>query len=227
VGRLTEVDHEQRRARVQPHEGAPRELHYDHLVVGLGAESRVFPIPGLADQAVGFQSLPEATYLRDHVLERLESADATTDEAARRRALTFVFVGGGYTGVEALGELDDMARAARQRIPRLRGEHLRWVLVEATDRILPTVAPGLREVAAHELRRRGVEIFLETQLESAEGGRLALSDGRVLEADTLVWSAGMRPPPGGRAGPADRRPRPSRGRRLLAGGRRRGSLGGR
>jgi NADH dehydrogenase len=195
VGRLSHLDTDRRVATVQP-EGAPAtELTYDHLVLALGSETKVLPIPGMVERAVGFTTVPEALYLRDHVLTRLEAATQLTDPAARRRALTFVFVGGGYSGVEALGELQMMARKASALYPRIAPDDQRWLLIEATGRILPMVDEELAGDAAQALRDRGVDIRLETTLESAEDGVLRLSDGEELEADTLVWAAGVAPAP--------------------------------
>lgn len=193
TGELVTCDHEEARATVQPYAGGPRTLHYDQLVVALGSQPRLLPIPGLAEQAVGFNSVSEAVHLRNQVLARMEAAAAAADEETRRRAATFVFVGGGYTGVEALAELADMAYDACQFYPPLRPSDLRWVLVEVTDRILPTVDERLADDAAAFLRSRGIEIHLQTELKSAEGGIIELSNGESFGADTLVWSAGVKP----------------------------------
>jgi NADH:ubiquinone reductase (H+-translocating) len=195
TGRLTRLDHERRAATVAPIEGNPYELEYDHVVLGLGAVSRVLPIPGLAEQAVGFTTVAEAIYLRNQVLSRMDAADSTDDEAIRRRALTFVFVGGGYSGLEALAELEDLARAAADRYGTVRRSEMRWILIEAQDRILPELDPSLAAAALGLLRDRGIEVYLETLLESAEGGELRLSNGETVESDTLVWTAGVRANP--------------------------------
>lgn len=193
AGRLTELHHDRKVAQVQPYEGPVRHVTYDHVVVALGSMSRVLPIPGLAERAVGFTSITEAFHLRNHILSRLEAGFATADPAARRRALTFCFVGGGYSGVEALAELQDMAVDACRWYPGLDPAELRFVLVEATGRLLPSLEDHLAGVALQQLRRRGVEVHLDTRLQSAEGDRLQLSDGTHLAADTLVWAAGIAP----------------------------------
>ncbi len=195
VGRMTALDTDRRVVRVEPPDAPATELRYDHLVLGLGSETKVLPVPGMVDRAVGFTTVPEALYLRDHVLARLESATQLTDRAARRRALTFVFVGGGYSGVEALGELQMMARKASALYPRVSPEDQRWILIEATGRILPMVDDELADAATRSLRERGVDIRLETTLDAVEDGVLTLSDGDELEADTLVWAAGVAPAP--------------------------------
>jgi NADH:ubiquinone reductase (H+-translocating) len=194
-GRLHALDHERRIATIGRSEDEPTGFGYDHIVLGLGSVTRVLPVPGLAEHAVGFSTLAEAVGLRDRVLERLEAASATRDAAVRRRALTFVFVGGGYAGVEALAELEDMARTACRQLPVITPDAMQWVLVEATDRILPALPGDLSGHAVRLLSDRGVDVRLETTLEAVEDGMLRLSDGDTLAADTLVWGAGIRPHP--------------------------------
>jgi NADH:quinone reductase (non-electrogenic) len=111
------------------------------------------------------------------------------------RHLTFVFVGAGYAGVEALGELSDLVRDALRYYPELRETPQRWVLVDAAPKILPEIPPRLGEYAARELSRRGVDIRVSTTLESADADGVALSDGTRLETHTLVWTAGVRAHP--------------------------------
>lgn len=195
TGRLQGLDHAARRARVRPVDGPAFDLDYDHIVLGLGSTSRILPVPGLKENAVGFKSIDEALYLRNHVIGRMEAAEATRDEAVRERALTFVVVGGGYTGVEALAELEDLTRAACSWFPTISPADVRWLLVEATGGILPTVDARLAHYALAELRARGIDVRLETVLESVEGGRLRLSNGETVLSDTLVWVAGVEPNP--------------------------------
>lgn len=191
TGSLTGLDHDARHARITPPGGAAFDLDYDHIVLGLGSTSRLLPVPGLKENAVGFKSIDEALYLRNHVIGRMEAAEASRDEAVRQQALTFVVVGGGYTGVEALAEMEDLTRAACATFSTITPRQVRWVLVEATDRILPTVDEHLAAYALSELRTRGIEVRLETMLESVEAGVLSLSDGEQIAADTLVWAAGV------------------------------------
>lgn len=193
AGRLTGIDAERKVASVAPTAGPWLDLDYDELVIGLGATSKLVPVPGLAEAGIGFNSLAEAAHLRDHVLRQLEIASATTDTELRKRALTFVFVGGGYTGVEAIAELQDMAIDVLEGYPELDASEMRWVLVEAMDRILTTVSRELADRAMTELTGRGIDIRLGTQLESVEEGELRLSDGSKFFSDTLVWVAGTRP----------------------------------
>jgi NADH:ubiquinone reductase (H+-translocating) len=164
-------------------------------VIGLGSTVRTLPIPGLAETGVGFKTVEEAIYLRNQVLYCLDVAESTHDAERRARALTFVFVGGGYAGVEAMAELEDMARAATRYYRTVGPEDLRFVLVEATDRILPEVGADMGRYTVDELRRRRIEVKLETRLESCVDGEIVLSDGTRFASDTLVWTAGVKPNP--------------------------------
>jgi len=195
VGEVETIEHDARQAVVRTLAGEPLELSYDALVFAPGSVSRVLPVPGLAERAIGFKNLAEAIHLRNVVLSRLEAAATTTDPERRRALLTFVFVGGGYAGVEALAELEDLARAALERYPELHHARPRWVLVEAAGTILPEIGADLADWARALLARRGVEVLLDTRLESAEHGLIRLSNGDVFPAETLVWTTGVRPHP--------------------------------
>ncbi|WP_345354524.1 NAD(P)/FAD-dependent oxidoreductase [Actinoallomurus liliacearum] len=206
-GRVTKIEHAKRQAWVQvvgstSAEGdgseqvaETRMLSYDLLVFCPGSISRTLPIPGLAQCGIGFKTVGEAIYLRNQVLAQLDIAASTELEEVRRRALTFVFVGGGYAGVEALAELEDMARDACAYYPNVDASDMKWVLVEAGDRILPEVGPDMGRWTIEALRRRGIAIKLQTLLKSAEGHHVVLSDGEEFDAGTLVWTAGVKPNP--------------------------------
>jgi NADH dehydrogenase len=195
VGEVRHIDHERRVATVKTPNGEDLDVPYDVLVLGAGSRSRVLPVPGLSDQGVGFKTVAEAIFLRNHVLSRLDAAAEEPDEDHRRAALTFVFVGAGYAGVEALAELEDMARSALRYYSGLHPDDMRWVLVEATSRILPELSPDLATYVSSRLRVRGIEVLVNTTLESAEGAVMRLSNGMHFPADTLVWTAGVRPEP--------------------------------
>src|SRR5256714_855437 len=122
AGEVIRVEHARKVATVQPIIGPSREVPYDHIVAAPGSVSRTLPIPGLREQAVGFKTIGEAIYLRNRVLDRLDVAATTTDPATRAAALTFVFVGGGYAGVEALAEVGGIARGALRDYPGLEAE---------------------------------------------------------------------------------------------------------
>ncbi|MGH3390094.1 MAG: NAD(P)/FAD-dependent oxidoreductase, partial [Actinomadura sp.] len=194
-GRLTELHHAERLATVKPIAGPAKQISYDYLVMAAGSVSRTLPIPGLAENGIGFKTIGEAIHLRNRVLAQLDIAASTDDAELRRRALTFVFVGGGFAGVEALAELEDMARTACRYYDNIGIEDMRWVLVEASDRILPEVGPEMGRWTAEQLRGRGIEVRMKTYLNSAVDGIVELSDGTGFASDTLVWTAGVKAAP--------------------------------
>jgi NADH dehydrogenase len=195
AGEVTRIEHSRKVATVQPIIGPERQVSYDHVIVAPGSVSRTLPIPGLRESAIGFKTIGEAIFLRNHVLERLDVAATTTDPATRRCALTFVFVGGGYAGIEALAEMEDMARDALRYYPELKPVEMHWVLVEATRRILPEVDPDMGAYTVQQLLKRNLDIRLDTRLESCVDGVVKLSDGDSFTADTIVWTAGVKPHP--------------------------------
>lgn len=194
-GEVTRIEHDRKTVTVQPIEGPPTEMTYDHIVVAPGSVSRTLPIPGLRERGIGFKTIGEAIYLRNHILDRLDVAAVTPDRAVRAASLTFVFVGGGYAGIEALAEMEDVVRDALPTYPELRQDEVRFVLVEATNRILPEVGPQMGAYAARQLDKRGIDLRLDTRLVSCVDGWVELSDGDRFKAETLVWTAGVKPSP--------------------------------
>lgn len=197
VGRVTGIDLETRTAVAEDLTGEKQEISWGQLVLSPGSVPSVVAVPGLAENAVGFKSLPDAIWLRNRVLRQLEAADATADPDRRRELLTFTFVGGGYAGVEALAELESLVSDALPTYPRLSRHDLRWVLVEARHSLLPGLSPRLARYSEANLRRRGVEVLLETRLESCVGKNVVLSGHGVPPyiSETIVWAAGQRPSP--------------------------------
>jgi NADH dehydrogenase len=195
LGAITAHDPAARTVDLQTHEGEVQTIRYDQLVIALGSVSRTVPVPGLAEHAIGFKSLADAIWLRNHVIETLEEANVTEDPERREKLLTYVFVGGGYAGLEALAELQDFAADAMDSYPRARLHGMRWILVEATDRVLPEIDPKLADYAVRQLRGRGIEVRLGTTLEAVDGDSATLSTGERVPTRTMVWTAGVRPHP--------------------------------
>jgi NADH dehydrogenase len=200
IGEVTAVDHAKRTATVttlatQEEGTGGQRLSYDQLVLAPGSVSRTLPVPGLADHGIGFKTVEEAIGLRNHVIEQMDIASSTRDPAIRDAALTFVFVGGGFAGVEALGELEDMARYAARYYHNVQPEDMKWILVEASDRILPEVGEEMGRYTVTELRRRNIDVRLETRLESCADRVAVLSDGARFPTRTVVWTAGVKPHP--------------------------------
>ncbi|TPQ21117.1 NAD(P)/FAD-dependent oxidoreductase [Streptomyces sporangiiformans] len=200
IGEAQSIDHAKRVATLttlatQEEGAAAEQISYDELVLAPGSVSRVLPIPGLADHGIGFKTVEEAIGLRNHVIEQMDIASSTRDPAIRDAALTFVFVGGGYAGVEALGELEDMARYTARYYHNVKPEDMKWILVEASDRILPEVGEEMGKYTITELRRRNIDVRLETRLDSCADRVAVLSDGSRFPTRTVVWTAGVKPHP--------------------------------
>jgi NADH:ubiquinone reductase (H+-translocating) len=193
LGSVTGLDAAERTVAVDSTDG-PFEVGYDHLVLALGSIARTLPIPGLVEHGFGFKDLAGAIALRNHVLGQLEAAAMAGEDSAARH-LTFVFVGAGYAGVEALAELSDLVSDAMRHYPELRGRPRRWVLVDAAPKILPEIPSRLGDYAAEQLTKRGIEIHVSTTLESVDAEAAVLSNGMRIPTATLVWTAGVRANP--------------------------------
>jgi NADH:ubiquinone reductase (H+-translocating) len=194
LGRVTGADPGVNELYVRTLDERDETLRYDQLVVALGSVSRVLPVPGLAEHALGFKSLSDAIAVRNRALLNLEIAESLPDDASRREYLTFVFVGAGYAGVEGYAELQDYVKDIIDEYPRCRIAGTRWVLVEAQDRIMREIPASLAEVAARELRRRGMEIRTGTTLERMDERSVVLSTGERLPTRLVCWTAGVRTP---------------------------------
>jgi NADH:ubiquinone reductase (H+-translocating) len=176
-------------------DGREHTLRYDQLIVSLGSVSRVLPVPGLAEHAIGFKTLADAIAVRNRVIWSLEVAEGIDDHELRRQYLTFVFVGAGYAGVESIAELQDFVADTIDRYPRCRLDGTRWILVEGRDRIMPEIPSHLAEFAARELRGRGIEIRTGTLLDSVGEDWAGLSTGERIPTRTVCWTAGVKPSP--------------------------------
>src|SRR5436190_12407950 len=194
IARLTAIDPEQKVATVEAGTDTFA-IHYEDAVLALGSFSRALPIPGLNEHGLGFKDLADAIHLRNHVLQQVELAAAERNRQRAEAHLTFVFVGAGYAGVEALAELSDLVRDAMRYYPEFQRPRMRWVLVDAAPKILPEIPSRLGDYAAEQLSKRGVEIHTSTTLASVGPGTIALSGGERIATHTLVWTAGVRPNP--------------------------------
>lgn len=194
-GKVTTIEHGRKAVKIQPEEGDEYEVTYDQLVVGLGSVSRTLPIPGLAEEAIGFKNVEEAIAVRNHVINRLDVASSTWDADLRKRMLTFTFVGGGFAGIEALAEIEDMARYATRQYNTIEPSDLRFVMIEGAGRILPEVTEPMGEYALAELKKRGIEFHLNTFLSSCVDGHVVTSTGVEFDTETIVWTAGVKANP--------------------------------
>jgi NADH:ubiquinone reductase (H+-translocating) len=194
-GMVTDLDMDGNRAEVYTDGGLHMSISYDHVVVAVGAVPRTLPVPGLIEHAVGCTSVLDALYLRNQVLRLLAAAAVEPSIERRTRHLTFVFVGGGYAGVEALSELRDLAHDALRYHPTLADVPQRWVLVDAAPQILADIPSRLGQYVHDLLLQRGVDIRLNTKLEKVVDGRVSLSDGTEFDTGLLVWTAGVKAHP--------------------------------
>ena len=192
VGRVTGADPARSVVRFASPD-AEEELGYDHLVVALGSTSKHPRVPGLAERSLPFKSVADALAVRNHVLARLEHAEELDDDDERASHLSYVFAGGGYTGVEALAELQDFASDVIRLYPRCAKQGMRWVLVEGEPRIMREVPAPLAEFTARELERRGIEIKTGIHVDEVRDDSVHLTTGETIPARTLVWTAGITP----------------------------------
>lgn len=196
MGGVERVDARTRTVRYLLPDGVTsRELEYDQLVLSPGSVTRLPDVPGLREYGFEMKSLDDAVTMRDRAIRQLEHADVVDDPAERQRLLHFVVVGANFTGVEVAGELHVFLRRACRHYASLRPEDVTVTVVELTDRILPALEPELSRYAADHLRRRGVRIELGRSVSQVGADRAVLDDGRVLEADTVFWCAGIAPSP--------------------------------
>jgi NADH:quinone reductase (non-electrogenic) len=169
-------------------------LEYDHLVVGLGSITNFYNLPGLEQRALTMKSLGDAMTLRNHLIAHLEEADSECC-ALKYPLLTFVVAGGGFAGVETVAGLNDFVRDALPSYPHLTEGMLRVVLVHPGAVILPELGEKLGAYAQKKLGERGVEIRVNTKVEAVSERGVSLSDGTMIETNTLVWTAGTSPNP--------------------------------
>ncbi len=232
LGAVTAHDPGARTVELTNHEDEVEELRYDQFLVALGSVSRLLPVPGLDEHAIGFKSLADAIWLRNHVIETLEAANDDRGPGAARGDAHLRLRRRRLRGLEALAELQDFAVDAMDRYPRARLHGMRWILVEATDRVLPETPADL---AAYAVARAPRARDRHPPRHPARGARRRearrLSTGEVIPTRTLVWTTGVTPhpslrklePAAGRAGPRpDRRVPAGPGARCRLGGGRRG-----
>ena len=186
---------ESREIRYTDPEGEAHTLGYDKLILAAGSVNKLLPVPGLAEHAHGFRGVPEALYLRDHVIRQLELAAASDDPAERDARCTFVVVGAGYTGTEVAAQGPLFTEALKRHHPRLRDQPMRWILLDTAPKVLPELAPRMSRAADKVLRKRDVEVRMKTSVKEATAGGAELTDGEFVATRTIVWCVGVRPDP--------------------------------
>jgi NADH dehydrogenase len=191
TARVTAIDHAAKTAQITPEVGDGWTMSYDQIVVTAGSVSRTFPIPGVADEAIGLKTIEEAVAIRDRIITNFEKAANLPAGPARDRLLTFVVVGGGFAGIEVFGEMRSLASALLGRYPQLTFEDTHFHLIEAMGRIMPEVSLETSHWVLKNYAERGAIVHLDTQLKDATGGVIQLSTGESFESDVIVWTAGV------------------------------------
>jgi NADH:ubiquinone reductase (H+-translocating) len=191
TGKVAKLNHANKVATIEVPGLAPYKLEYDQVVVTAGAVSRTFPIPGVADLAIGMKTIEEAIEVRDRLLTNFDKAANLPDGKEKSRLLTFVVVGGGFAGIEAFAELRSLATYLLRYYPTISFDEVQFHLVEAMGRIMPEVSLETSHWVLKNLADRNAIVHLDTQLQSAEGGVIELSTGEKFESDLIVWTAGV------------------------------------
>ena len=170
-------------------------LKYDYLVLALGDKTNFFGMTEVANNALTMKSIGDAIVLRNHVISMLEQADVEHEDLELRRSLmTFVIVGGGFSGVEAAGELNDFVRESIEHFyHNLDRMDARVILVNSGGRILPEVTEDLAQFALQQLRKNGVEVMLNTRLIDATQDSVKLNNGSLISSNSLIWAGGALP----------------------------------
>jgi NADH dehydrogenase len=193
------IDTEGRVVTVLGGDGDLHRLSYDTLVLALGGVTGTFGIPGIDEYAVGMKTLADAFSLRNRLVEMLERAELEEDEDERQAQLTFVVGGGGFSGVEAAGEIEEFLRRLIRRYYRKIGrDQIRTYLVELGKRLLPEMPPQMGEYAQRKLEERGYTVLLDTPVREVREGEVVVGDGdrqQLIKTRTVVWAGGVRPAP--------------------------------
>jgi NADH dehydrogenase len=195
LGAVDGIDVDARTVKYTDPEEGHGEVGYDRLVLAVGSVNKLLPIPGVAEHAHGFRGIPEALYLRDHVVRQIELADATDDLAEREARCTFIVVGAGYTGVEVAAHGALFTESIMRNHPRLRGVSPRWLLLDVADRVLPGLDERLSRAAERVLRRRGVEVLMGASVKEATLDGAWLTGGGFVPSRSLIWCVGVQPDP--------------------------------
>jgi NADH dehydrogenase len=179
------------------------EIAYDQLVLALGSLTNRVMIPG-SEHAFTFKTLADALLLRNHMIERFERADVEPDPQCKRRMLTFAIIGGGLVGVELFGELTAFADGITPLYKHVNRDEVRFVLLQAGDRIMPEIDPKLADYGHRVLSgRSGADIRTSAHVRAIEPGKVHLApqqsggnrDGETIDAETIILAAGIVPNP--------------------------------
>lgn len=173
----------------------PARMPYDHLVLSCGSATNLNVVPGMADHAYPLKTVSDAVHLRAHLMEQMEQAEVSRDPARRCWHLTVLVVGGGFSGAETAGEINDLLRQSARYFRTWKSKDVKVMLIHAHEQILPEISPRLREVARHKMERAGVEMALNRTVTAATPDGVQLKDGEFLRGGTIVCTIGNGPAP--------------------------------
>ncbi len=176
-------------------EGVKRSLVYDHIVIACGSSVNLTAVPGMADHALPFRTVADAVRLRSQISQQLEQAAVEENPARRKFFLTFAVIGGGFSGVEVAGEINDLLNDVEKWYPTIHPEESRVILIHSRDQLLQEVSPSLREFTRRKMEQNGVEIVLEKRVKLVTAEGVTLSDGTHYPAATVVGTVGTAPHP--------------------------------
>ena len=190
------IDLDAKQVRVLGGDGDIHRLNYDSLVIALGGETATFGIKGIREYTVGMKTLADAFALRNRIVEMFERAELEEDPEERQAQLTFVIGGGGFSGIETAGEVEDFFRRLRRHYyPKIKADEPRAHIVELQDRLLAEQEPSMGEYAARKLRDRGFEIHLGTPIKEVRENGVVIGEGEFIPSRTIVWTGGVQPSP--------------------------------
>ncbi|MEZ6197514.1 MAG: FAD-dependent oxidoreductase [Planctomycetota bacterium] len=187
---VVEVRPDAREVVFENYEGRNETIPYDHCVLACGGVVNLGMVPGMADHAFPLKTVGDAVALRAHIMQQLEKAEVCADAEKRRWYLTFIVIGGGYSGVEAAGEINDLARGSRKFFQNIRPEDIRVCIVHSRDQLLPEIGAKLRDFTRAKMEKAGVEVVLEARAAMVTHEGIFLKDGREIPGATVVCTIG-------------------------------------
>lgn len=171
-------------------DNSTRRFHYDHLVIACGGDVNLAMIPGMADHAFAVRTIGDAIALRAHIMQQLEKAEVCDDPVKKRWLLSFIIVGGGYSGVEVAGEINDLIRASHRYYQNIDEDELTVTLVHSQNQVLPEIGEQLREFARRKMEQAGIRLLLNSRVVVATSEGVGLTDGSEVSGATIVCTIG-------------------------------------
>ena len=175
---------------VHYHNDIPDSLEFDQLVLSAGVQANMYMMPGLDEHSLPLKTVGDALFIRNQVIERLEQATIHAELERRKKLTSFVVLGGGFSGVETAGELEDFISSAQRYYKNVDRENCRIIIIHGTDRLLPELSENLSEHTLRNFEKRGIEVHLNARASKLEAEKVILSDGEVIEGATIICTIG-------------------------------------